>query len=135
MSPAPKHTVRRAIVVAATVSSMAWSCAGDDTATAPPGTSRQERPTTSAMVPGPTEVSTTPASTPPSVDTIAQGPLVDRPWRCRTHLNDDCALTLQTGHVPGRLDPIRTVSCDPYGPTAPGTPDPADPSSTAPTTT
>ena len=90
MTPAPRRTVRRAIIVTAALASMAWSCAGDDTATRPPTslpasdtpeTSRQERPTTSATVPDPTEVSTTPASTPPSVDTVAVAPgrLVERP--------------------------------------------------------
>ena len=51
------------------------------------------------------------------------------------HPNDNCELTLQAGHVPGRLDPVRTVSCDPDESTAPGTPDPADPISTTPPTT
>ena len=33
MTPAPQRTVRRAIIVTAALASMAWSCAGDDTAT------------------------------------------------------------------------------------------------------
>ena len=101
MTPAPPRTTRRAIIVTAALASMAWSCAGDDTATRPPTSlpaadtpesSRQERPTTSAIVPDPTEVSTTPASTPPAVGTVAIAParLVDRPCDVAPVYAADC---------------------------------------------
>ena len=100
-NPPHQRTVRRAIIVTAALGSMAWSCGGDDTATRPPHRSHGGHP--GVVTPGGADdigdrsgshrgVDDTPASTPPSADTVGVAPgwLVDRPCDVAPVYAADC---------------------------------------------